>query len=256
MKRNNSISRTFPLKKSYSFPKEFRKRFSDIFTSPKNNAQECKIDIDHLTPSYKVTEHPKMKREMIFVSETNSYIEIEIEHYRNVIRTRGELLELTSPTLSNYDKSYHENSYQDNISYEKDNKFLSENQVDSTSSRDSISSYRSIITIVTDENNENNEYDDSDSYSIDSYYHTTNTLSTNFELPLNNELSETSIFYQSVHDKLDGFKNLKISNYRKSIYSQSDSCSICSLSSISSSNSILGKNILPTSNPIPYRNSV
>ena len=209
MKRNNSISRTFPFGRSYNFPKvELKKRFSDIFSSISLKKPEC--EYDNLTPSYPcIRQEPiKMKKEMIFVPEINDYIEVEIAHDRNVIRTKQELLTFTSIQLPKNENDLIEEEQQ------KCDAYFTNYLLPDTKTNSSIYS----------------KDKESDTYSIDSYYYNT-------DLPLEKK------------------RRVSISSIN-SIYTQSDSCSLLSLSTVSSSNSILGKYCLLKTKNKTNRNSI
>lgn len=217
MKRNNSISRTFPFTKSYSFPRvELRKRFSDIFSSIslKRNNENCTTD--PLLPSYTVTEQVKTKKEMIFIPELDQYIEVDIDINRNIIRSRQELLDFTQASSLHNETNHEMNDYY--------NDYFDNYLLPTFEKRKSIYSIKTIDSICPVKSPK-----DDDTYSIDSYY-----LDHNCET--------------------DSQKMLNL--YSNSIYSQSDCCSICSLSTISSNDSILGKNLLQPLNPKYLRNSI
>lgn len=232
MKRNNSISRTFPFTRSCSFSKlELKKRFSDIFSYTRQT-NECTND--PLEPSYLVKESVKMKKELIFVPEINDYIEVEIEVDRPIIRTKKELLALTKTTQYGCESDM--NQYTEELdqiinNYYSQDYLLPElpSIVSSTTSRpNSIISQKSQNDTLNDNN--------SDTYTLDSYY-------------LDNELSNSSVFYKNIYDKLKNIKKRKFSiSSIYSIYTQSDECSLISLSSVASDNSILGKHLLQNSN--------
>lgn len=239
MKRTNSISRTFPFTKSCSFSKiEFKKRFSDIFTSTKTN-HHCVID--PLAPSYLVKETIKMKKEMIFIPEINDYMEVEIESNRPIIRTRQELLAFTKTNNDIKDtqntpndeeellEKYEDENYFNSQQYYSHSFLLPELRTRTPSRSSSLISYQS-------ENKMDVLNHNSDTYTLDSYY-------------MDTELSNNSAFYKNVYDKLKNIRKKKFSiSSISSIYTQSDACSLISLSSVSSDNSILGKNLLQNSN--------